>query len=77
MQAQRLQIAQALIRLAPDVTSRDKIECAKKLKISKVTIFYYLSGRVTNNDKALSVLEFLKNRIETRQQEILDLCKNK
>lgn len=77
MKAQRVQIAQALIRLAPEVTAKDRTECSKKLKLSKVTICYYLSGKVTNNDKALNVLEFLKERIETRQQEIQELCKNK
>jgi hypothetical protein len=75
--AQRIQIAQALIRIAPEVTAKDRHACIKKLQVSKVTLSYYLSGKVTNNDKALEVLEFLKNKITIRQQEIQQLCKNK
>lgn len=74
MKGQRLQIAQALIRIAPEVTAKDRAECAKKINISKVTICYYLNGKVTNNDKALLVLEFLKNKIQSRQKEIKQLC---
>lgn len=75
MKAQRVQIAQALLRLAPEVTAKDRTECVKKLKISKVTVCYYLSGKVTNNDKALLVLEYLKSRVELRQKEIQSICK--
>lgn len=74
MKGQRIQIAQALIRIAPEVTAKDRTECAKRLRLSKITICYYLGGKVTNNDKALQVLEFLKNRIQTRQEEISKLC---
>lgn len=76
MKGQRIQIAQELIRIAPEVTALDKRECVKKIKVSKVTICYYLTGRVTNNDKALQVLEFFKKRIKDRQVEIQKLCKN-
>lgn len=75
MKAQRVQIAQEFIRIAPNITAKDRTECAKKLKISKITICYYLGGKITNNDRALEVLEFFKARIETRQQEIDNLCK--
>ncbi len=74
---QRIQIAQALIRIAPEVTAKDRAACVKKLHVSKVTVCYYLGGKVTNNDKALMVLEFLKDRIANRQQEIHQLCKSK
>jgi hypothetical protein len=76
MKSQRIQLIQAFIKIAPDVTAKDRTECAKKLKISKVTICYYLAGKVSNNDKAIQVLEFFKQRIENRQQEIQQLCKN-
>lgn len=75
MKAQRLQLIQAFIKLAPDVTAKDRTDCAKKLKISKQIICYYLAGKVSNNDKALQILEFLKQRIESRQNEIENLCK--
>lgn len=75
MKAQRVQIAQEFIRIAPNITARDRTECAKKLNISKITICYYLGGKITNNDRALEVLEFFKARIENRQQEIDNLCK--
>jgi hypothetical protein len=75
--AQRIQIAQALIRIAPEVTANDRHACIRKLKVSKVTLCYYLGGKVTNNDKALQVLEFLQNKINIRQQEIQQVCKNK
>ncbi len=70
MKGQRLQLAQALIRIAPEVTAKDRTECCKKLKVSKQTICYYLNGKVTNTDKGLQVLEFLKDKIQNRQQEI-------
>lgn len=75
MKAQRVQIAQEFIRIAPNITAKDRTECAKKLSISKITICYYLGGKITNNDRALEVLEFFKSRIEIRQQEIDNLCK--
>lgn len=75
MKAQRLQLAQALLKIASEVTAKDRTECAKKLNISKITICYYLGGQVTNNDKALLVLEYLKGRIIQRQKEIKSICK--
>jgi hypothetical protein len=75
VKAQRVQIAQALLRIAADITAKDRTECAKKLNISKITICYYLGGKITNNDRALKVLEFFKSRIAARQQEIDNLCK--
>lgn len=78
LKGQRLQLAQALIRIAPDVTAADKKECVKKLKVCKVTICYYLNGKVTNNDKALKVLEFLTDRIAVREKEIKNsICRIK
>lgn len=74
MKAQRLQITQALLKIAPDVTSGDRTKCAKKLNISKQTICYYLNGRVTNNDKGLLILEYFKKCISDRQKEIQQLC---
>lgn len=74
MKAQRLQIAQALLRLAPNVTAEDRTTVCKKFKVSKQTVCYYLNGKVTNNDKALLILEFLKERISNRQKEITQLC---
>jgi predicted transcriptional regulator len=74
MKAQRLQLNQALLKIAPNVTAADKTECAKELNVSKQTICYYLTGRVTNNDRAIKVLEFFLQRIKNRQQEIKQLC---
>lgn len=76
MKAQRVQLAQALVAISPNVTADDRSACAKKYNISKQTICYYLNGRVTNNDKALLVLEYLKKRIHNRQQEIEQICQN-
>ena len=75
MKAQRVQIAQAFFKIAQDITAKDRTECAKKLGISKITICYYLGGKITNNDRAIQVLEFFKACIEARQQEIDNLCK--
>lgn len=74
MKAQRLQLAQALLKIAPNVTSGDRIKCAQQLNISKQTICYYLNGRVTNNDRGVRVLEFLTECINNRQKEIQQLC---
>lgn len=74
MKAQRLQITQALLRIAPDVTANDRTAVCKKFKVSKQTVCYYLNGKVTNNDRALLILEFLKERINNRQTEIKQLC---
>lgn len=71
MKAQRTQIAQALIKIATDVTSLDRTDCAKELGLSKITICYYLNGRVSNNDRALQILEFFNKKIEIRQKEII------
>jgi hypothetical protein len=75
MKGQRLQIAQALLKLAPNITANDRSLCAKKLKISKVTICYYLKGKVSNNDKGLELIAFFKECIAARQKEIQELCK--
>lgn len=74
MKTQRLVISQAMLRVAPNVTADDRNACAKKFKVSKQTICYYLNGKVTNNDKALVMLEFFKQRIHNRQLEIKQLC---
>jgi hypothetical protein len=74
MKAQRLQLAQALLKIAPNVTSTDRTKCSEQLNISKQTICYYLNGRVTNNDKGIQVLEFLIKCINNRQKEIQQLC---
>jgi orotate phosphoribosyltransferase-like protein len=74
MKAQRLQIAQALLKIAPNVTANDRKECAQELNISKQTICYYLTGRVSNNDRALQILEFFIQRIDNRQKDIKQLC---
>lgn len=76
MKAQRLQLTQALLRIASEVTPLDRTLCAKELNISKITICYYLTGKVSNNDKALKILEFFIERIKIRQQEIQRLCQN-
>lgn len=75
MKEQRTLIAQALLRLAPNVTAQDRTNCAKKLKISKVSICYYLNGKVTNNEKGLKMVEFFKNAIAEKAQKIETLCK--
>lgn len=74
MKAQRLQLAQALLKIAPNVTPGDRTKCAQQLNISKQTICYYLNGRVTNNDRGVRVLEFLIECINNRQKEIQQLC---
>jgi hypothetical protein len=74
MKAQRLQIAQALLKIAPNVTSGDRTKCAKEFNISKQTICYYLNGRVTNNDRGIQLLEYFLQCINDRQKEIKQLC---
>jgi len=75
MKGHKLTIGQTLIRLAPEVTTKDLSACSKKLKISKVTICYYLQGKVGDADKGLELVAFFKNCIEQRQSEIQQLCK--
>lgn len=74
MKTQRLQLSQALLRIAPNVTAIDRSVCVEELGISKQTICNYLNGKVTNNDKAVKLLEFFLLRINNRQQEIQQLC---
>lgn len=74
---QRIQIARALLEIAAEVTAKDRRDCAEALDVSKITICYYLKGKVTNNDKALRVLEYLQFKINKRQKEIEALCKSK
>lgn len=75
MKVQRTSITQALLKLAPNVTATDRSECSKKLRISKVTICYYLNGRVTNNDVGLKMVAFFKTAIAKKAAKINNLCK--
>lgn len=72
---QRKELTRALLRIAPDITAQDRTECAKKFKISKVTICYYLNGKVANNDRALAMIQFFTERIESRSKKIKELCR--
>lgn len=73
-QVQRIQLASALFKIKPNITANDRTACSLALGISKITICYYLAGKISNNDRALKVLEFLKARIEARQIEIDNVC---
>lgn len=76
MKDQRLRLAKTLLKLSPDVTAADRAAIAKKLKTSKVTISNYLNGQVTNNDRAIAMIEALQERITAREKKMQALCLN-
>lgn len=57
-----------LVAIYPNVTTSDR-EAAKNL-YSEFTIVQYLKGRGRNLDTAVTLLDFLRKRIEDRERAI-------
>lgn len=57
-----------LKELRPDVTEDDRIAAQKRLKVSYNTISGYINGKGKNNDTALKLITFFKERIAERDK---------
>lgn len=66
--AQQRKLGLMLKKLALDVTAADKKEAEKKW--SKNSIGIYLSGDVKNNDTAVAMIIFFKQRIANRELQL-------
>lgn len=66
--AQQRKLGLMLKKLALDVTPDDKKQAEKKW--SKNSIGIYLSGDVKNNDTAVAMIKFFKERIKNRELEL-------
>lgn len=66
--AQQRKLGLMLKKLALDVTSADKKAAEKKW--SKNSIYTYLSGDVKNNDTAVDMIKFFKQRIADRELQL-------
>lgn len=69
-QAQRL--AEVLKSMVPDITAEDKKALTAELGHTTGTIYEYLKGTVRNNDTAVKMIEFFRDRIAKREQIIID-----
>lgn len=67
-QKERLQ--QELVKIAPNVTAKDKQDLVSEHAISTYTISRYLRGDVLNVDTATDMLVFFRNRIKQREEKI-------
>lgn len=73
-QTQSERFAIKLVELSRDVTKKDRQEARRKLKLTGETISRYLNGnhKVMDNDTAVKIIEFFKDRIDKREQIIQD-----
>lgn len=67
---QKERLNMEFLKIAPDVTPKDKQDFTEQFNISEMTIFRYLRGDVTNNDTGTEMLFFFKQRIKARQEKI-------
>jgi len=67
-QTQKQRLAEALKKIKPDVTMKDREAFEKETKITKTTLSYYLNGDVKDNDTAVLVLDFMRKRISKRDR---------
>lgn len=70
---QRDRISEHLLRLAPNVTVLDRRMLIEQIPVTKQTLTGYLKGNVMNNDLGLSILVFIKERIDKRESQLKDL----
>lgn len=57
---------EALVSLAPTITTSDRQEAMKEY--SEFTLYQYLKGQGKNLDTAISLLQFFRKRIEGREK---------
>ncbi len=67
-------IREYLSRLAINVTAEDRSLAVTAFDITKGTLSKYLNGNPTNNDLAIELIKFLKERIDAREQKIAAIC---
>lgn len=59
-----------LVKIKPEVTSKDRSACAEALGLHSNTIHNYLNGEGKSADRAYDILNFLKKRIAQRNKII-------
>jgi len=67
---QRERLQQELVKIAPNVTSKDKQDLVNEYGISVYTISKYLRGEVLNIDTATDMLVFFRKRVNEREEKI-------
>lgn len=70
---QKQDVAKVLQGLRDKTTPLDKELAAEALKVTDVTIWRYLKGEVADLDKGILLAEFLKSRIENRENKLKEL----
>ncbi len=60
----------AFIEIKKDVTKDDRINCATKLNLSKVTVDRYVNSHVYDCSTADKIIKYLKKRIEKRTNSL-------
>jgi hypothetical protein len=68
--SQKQRITKAIEAIKNDVTAVDRKECLKALGISEPSLKNYMSGKIGNNDTAVKILKYLKERIAEREKAI-------
>jgi len=63
-------LKQELLKIAPDVTKADRIAFLSSHAIKKTTLSNYLNGKVSDNDTAVIIIKFMKDRIQQRFKQI-------
>lgn len=67
-QKQRLQEQFELI--VEDVTAGDRKAAVEELGYTKMTLSRYLNGSIDDNDTAVQILKFFRNRIAERDKAV-------
>lgn len=67
---QRDRLAESLLKLKADVTAQDRMDAIKKLSFQKATISRYLNGIVNDNDTAVKLISFFRDKIAKREKAI-------
>lgn len=71
--SQKQDVAKLLQGLRDKTTPLDKELAAEALKVTDVTIWRYLKGEVADLDKGILLAEFLKSRIDNRENKLKEL----
>lgn len=67
---QRARLSEELKAIKVDVTTSDRAAAIAELGYSNTTIGKYLGGTVWDNDTALKLLKFFRQKIEDRDKQI-------
>lgn len=71
---QRERLAAELVAIKEDITATDRKEYLSNHATKKGTLSMYLNGDVRDNDKAVEMLKFFRERIAKRDQELTALA---